>query len=61
MQLHEANWILLKTIAKLNQSISSGASEQPNIKIGMKKDNDDVQSFRYGMYCKTISTLWLSV
>jgi len=37
MQLHGANWILLKTIAKLNQSISSGASEQPNIKIGMKK------------------------
>ena len=37
MQLHEANWILLITIAKLNQSVSSGASEQPNIKIGMKK------------------------
>ena len=44
MQLHEAHWILLKTIAKLNQSISSGATKRQDRD---EKDSDDTQSFRY--------------
>ena len=44
MQLHEAHWILLKTIAKLNQSISSGATKRQDRD---EKDSDDAHSFRY--------------
>ena len=39
MQLHEAHWILLKIIAELNQSISSGATKCQDRD---EKNNDDV-------------------
>jgi len=56
MQLHEAHWILLKIIAELNQSISSGATK--------RKDRDEkIMMMRrvshIAIYCKTIGTLWL--
>ena len=44
MQLHEAHWILLKIIAELNQSISSGATKRQDRD---EKVNNDAQSFRY--------------
>ena len=58
MQLHEANWILLKTIDKLNQSISSRATK------GQDRDEKITTMHRVldtAIYCKTIGTLWLSV
>ena len=38
--MHEAHWILLKIIAELHQSISSGATKR---KDRDEKDNDDAQ------------------
>ena len=44
MQLHEAHWILLKIIAELNQSISSGATKRQDRD---EKNNDNAHNFRY--------------
>jgi len=54
MQLHEAHWILLKIIAELNQSISSGATK--------RQDRDEKIMMMHivshiAIYCKTIGTL----
>jgi len=54
MQLHEAHWILLKIIAELNQSISSGATKRQDRdeKIMMMRIVSHI-----AIYCKTIGTL----
>ena len=58
MQLHKAHWILLKIIAELNQSISSGATKHQG------RDEKIMTMHRVSdsaIYCNTISALWFSV